>query len=120
MKTTFEHKFNIGDTVYYIDGIIVEETVVCGISFIQHEDRDNHNYGKIRTELDYRLEGNVYRTEDALYGSFLEASETHNFREYYETKIRVCEETIQLVNRDLEKYKAELEKIALTTPKNPV
>jgi FMN phosphatase YigB (HAD superfamily) len=112
MKTTFKHKFDIGDTVYYIDGITVEETVVCGVTFGKYEDRDSYDYGKIRAVLDYRLEGNVYRTEEALFESFEEALKAHNFREYYEDKIKDYEATIAAIKGKIEKCQVELAKLS--------
>lgn len=109
MITEFEHKYKIGDTVFYVYGKTVEETVVMGVSYDESTDFSTGN--KVSKEILYKLEGNLYFSEDRLYSSFEEASKSYDIVKFYESEIDRLEKMMMYSQNKIHEYMQELAKL---------
>jgi hypothetical protein len=109
MITEFEHKYKIGDTVFHVNHLTVEEAIVTGVSY--DESTDFSTGKKVIIEIFYRLDDNLYLTEDQLYSSFEEVSKSREVAKFYEREIDRLEKTVMYSQKKIHEYLQELAKL---------
>jgi predicted RNase H-like nuclease (RuvC/YqgF family) len=110
MITKFKHKYKIGDTVFHVNNLTVEETVVTGVSY--DESTDFSTGEEVSKEILYKLEDNLYLREEQLYESFYEASKSREVIKFYESEIKRLENVVMYSQKKIGEYKQELAKLS--------
>lgn len=105
MTTSFEHKYKIGDTVFYIYCQTVEQGTIDSINYYQYVD----DTGTVITEFSYKLDNNLYLEEGKVFDSLKEAEKSYSMIELLESQIDGLEKTIERTNQRLAEYRKNLQ-----------
>jgi hypothetical protein len=111
MKTEFEHKYNIGDTVYVTRYQQLEELEICGIAFDLFFDGAGDE--QIHQNVSYRTEGNFYINEKYLFTTKEEAETQLGIgtRQHLEQKIAIAETHIKNHESYIKEWQEKLAKL---------
>lgn len=112
MKTSFEHKFNIGDIVYSTRFQRIEELEISGIAFDLFIDNDGNE--EVRQNVSYRTDDDFHVNEKDLFAT-REAAETHlgiGTRANLEHQIGIAEALIKSRIDFIKECREKLEKLS--------